>query len=146
MWRDFCAVAAVEAEHCFDGIRNAPRLEALLAEANLLAAFVTYVVNYPRKGQKERNSVAYAQQALSMVRSFCEDRIGHRPGLDGAGAGYGRIRAVNLGLRKMHPQQASSRRPILQQHLRVVRVQLDFRKQPVLRVFWALGWRNGWVY
>lgn len=118
-WQEFCRVAQVDPNSCFydEGTTSAG---VRLAEADLLAAFASFFVRYPRR-QTPSNGAVYASQVVSSVRTMYAETIGRRPGNGDDSAQPARLRAALKGLAKMAPPKRASRLPVLQQHLRAVR-------------------------
>lgn len=101
-WRDFCAIAGFAPTSCFSADISLTDTRALTAEANIIGAFLAFVITHPR-GRKERNTAAYALQILSTVRSFFCESIGRFPGMTINGLSSGNPRAVITGLRCIAP-------------------------------------------
>lgn len=141
-WQDFCAIAGLDEETCFAYDDSLVNLEVIKAEADLLCAFMGYIVAFPRR-RKQSNSGLYARQVLSTVLSFYEDRIGRKPGCNAAGRQMHKIRCVAKGLRVLAPASKSSKVPVLQFHLRAIRSQLDLENNLLHRVCWA-AWLMQW--
>lgn len=141
-WRDFCAVAQLSDVHCFSPDVSLTDTVALNAEASILGAFFAFVVVRPKRG-KSQNSAAYALQILSTVRSFFQDRIGRKPGIAIDGLASGNLRAVIIGLKRIAPSVPPKRRPVLQFHLRAVRMHLNLATNQLHGVAWAL-WLTQW--
>lgn len=87
------------------------------AESDLIAAFLAFVVQFPRSFYT-LNTAQYALQVISTVRSYYDDLCGRRVGLNAAGRCSGRPKAVACGLRRIAPCTRRVQRPILQMHLR----------------------------
>lgn len=67
-WRDFCAVAQLDAKTCFSAGVSMASTTALAAEANILGAFMAFIIMNPRRS-KTTNTTAYAMQIVSTVRA-----------------------------------------------------------------------------
>lgn len=141
-WYDFCKVAQMSPHTCFSANIFAADTAALAAEANILSAFLAFIVIHPR-GKKAHNTAAYALQILSTVRAFFADAISRRPGIALNGASAGNLKAVVTGLRRVSPSPVLRRKPILQFHLRAIRARLQLRTNHLHRVAWAL-WLTQW--
>ncbi len=54
----------------------------LIAETEVLSAFASFIVFYPRRASRGRNTAMYAEQVIALVRSSYELRMVRRPGLN----------------------------------------------------------------
>lgn len=136
-WHDFYAVAQLSPLNCFSADIAMADTAALAAEANILSAFLAFVVMHDR-GAKSVNTANYALQVLSTVRAFFADSIGRRPGIALSGVSASNLKAVITRLRRISPSPVLKRRPILQFHLRAVRAWLQLASNQLHRVAWAL--------
>lgn len=110
---------------------------ALNSKANILGAFLAFVVIHRRRG-KAQNPAAYALQILSTIRALFLDRIGRKPGIAIDGLASDNLKAVITGLRRIAPLKPPKRGPILQLHLRAVKMQLNQSSKILHQVAWAL--------
>lgn len=78
-WTELCDLAEIDADSCFDCNDGHVSGRRLQAEADILSAFMAFVVSYPCT-KNVLNSAAYALQVLWTVHSFYDDKIGRRPG------------------------------------------------------------------
>lgn len=134
----------LEPEKCFSNHEMNPAGAQLRAEAALLASFAAFLVAFPRSSTK-RNSALYAQQIISSVRTFYEDKIGRRPRLLPNGRAHGHLKAAMKGLRAIAPVRAKRRLQILQYHLRAVKRVLDLCNNQFHRVLccmWLMQWQG----
>lgn len=135
-WHDFYNLAQLDPATCF-GSEYTVNHKVEMSEANLLSAFATFVVKFPRN-KSGQNSADYATQVVASVRSLNAETLGRRPGMTPAGASHESFKTVVKGLRKMAPSIAVRRNPVMQHHLRAVTKTLDLDGSVVDRVLWAL--------
>ena len=95
-----------------------------------------FIVHYPRRVGKSRNSAAYAETVLAAVRDWVHTAHRRRPGHPSGDSRF--LSLVLRGLRKASPiMPRLPREPILQIHLRAIRPLLDLRTNQLHRVLWA---------
>lgn len=139
---DFCGVAGIDSEECFAYDESLVNTKVVAAEADLLCAFMAYVVAFPRS-KKPTNTGRYARQVLSSVLSYYEDRLGRKQGANAEGNPVKRIRCVAKGLRVIAPASLTEKKPVLQYHLRAIKEQMNLSKNGFHRVCWS-AWLMQW--
>ena len=113
-------------------------------EAFVLGMFVCFVVAHPRRQvRQELNGVSYAKQAESTIRSIYAQKWYRRPGLAIEDDNQLWMRDLLKGLHKFNPRPKPRRKPILAQHLRAIREELDLNGNHLRRTLWAL-WLTQW--
>lgn len=120
-WLDSGNVAKLDAKRCFSYESSLIDAKVLVAGADLLCAFMGYVVAFPRKS-KASNSEKYARQVLSSVLTFYEDKFWRRPGCNALGKQSQRVRLVAKRLREVAPAPTAEKIPVLQYHLKGARL------------------------
>lgn len=116
--------------------------EAVRRECMILSGFASYAVAYPRKSKQRYNSAAYAERAVSAVRSYYEHMHGRVPGAGNGVDFTSTLRGVTRGLRKLYPTAQTMRVPLLADDRRAIRGVMDCSKLLDI-TFWAL-WASQW--
>lgn len=133
-----------------DWISKEDELTSRRYENDILSCFATFVVHRPRISRKKRNSATYAKAVVGNVRKHFEEESGRAPGSDSEHF-YSRVLGpLFRGLEKFSPIKEQPRMPILQQHLRLIRENLNLsgsQQDPTLWALWLTQWqgllRNG---
>ena len=144
-WLSFCEAWGIDPDK-FGSVRNASGEASTLElakELEVLSGFATFVVYFPRSSTGKTNSVDYAESLISTIRTRYALENGRRPGLVHGPRGSCFLSRVLRGLRRLAPSIRKPREPVLQQHLRAIKVRLDLCNSQRDRMFWAL-WLVQW--
>ena len=143
-WEEFTAKVGICRESFAADPEPSP--EVLAHEEDALIAFLIYVSEYPRsaakrnrEGKNRRNSIGYAGDVVSSNRLWYEARRGGPVGKRSeAGRNSAHYRGIRKALSKRQPEARKPRQPILPQHMRKLRQQMDMGSH-MDRTCWCLA-------
>ena len=144
-WQRFCRDMGIDIDRFAEAPLEADQARRVTQETDTLALFAVYVVTKGGQARTEQgyNSVNYAEQIISSIRSYYEAEHGRRPGVDQKGLSGYKLKRALRGLRRLFPKEAAVKKPLLQYHLRAIREVMDLRGNGLHRALWAL-WTCQW--
>lgn len=139
-WKAFCEATQrnPESSGIASDATGVCSVEDIKREQQTLGEFASFVLFASRKNSKEFNSVDYADQVISLVRSHSGETKGRRKRAYALQQCLQALARTLKWLGKLASSRKKVRLPILQHQLREIKQRVDLKGNHNHRTLWAL--------